>query len=470
MAITDGAGLPITACITSASPAEVTLVDETLDSGFLDARLNIIETFRQMGDHQHAAEQAEIAYAAAADHPAVLNALGNVRFDAALWADAMTFYRDAIARDPEFSDAHNNLGNALTRLGDLSGAVDAFNDALALRPDDPGILTNLGGAYQAAGDVEAALRHFDQALSRDKDHADAHWNRGLARLLTGDMEAGFADYEWRWKLPEFTPRHTGYPAWDGGEIAGKTLLVHSEQGYGDTIQFIRYAPVLKALGAKLLVETHKPLIELISNVDGVDQVVERGQNLPHFDVQAPIMSLPHLLKTPSCSPPYIFAPETTTFNFESGTNFKVGVVWAGRASHKNDANRTSALENFAELSKIADVKLYSLQVGERAEDLKTVPWGAEVKNLSPELKDFSVTADAINQLDLVISVDTAVLHLAGALNKPAWGLLPYAPDWRWLRDRNETPWYPSLTLFRQNQPGDWRGVFDAVRRRLENRA
>jgi tetratricopeptide (TPR) repeat protein len=440
----------------------------TADGHLLEARVNLCEALRQadaLNDALTLAGETASLFPHAA--PA-WNALGTVRYDRRDYIGALEAYDKALSLDPENIDAGVNRGNALARLHRLNEAADALEKALAQQPGHPTALVNLGGVRQALGDVAGALKLFDQALAIELDHADGIWNRGLARLLTGDLAGGFADYDVRWRLPEFTQRHADIPLWDGGALDGKTILVHSEQGYGDTLQFIRYAPLLAEKGATVIVETHGPLVRLLSLVEGVTLVIARGEEVPTVDLQAPVMSLPHLFETdansiPAATPYLKLAPDGEIDLGDIGDDKPViGFAWAGRPTHKNDLNRSIPLEDFQELVSGSDAQWVSLQIDDRGDQLSDVDWGADVLDLRPQIHDFAESATAIAALDLVITVDTAVAHLAGALGKPVWVLLPFAPDWRWQLERNDSPWYPSARLFSQPKIGDWDSVMKEV--------
>ncbi|MEE2760423.1 MAG: tetratricopeptide repeat protein [Pseudomonadota bacterium] len=432
-------------------------------------RINLARALARKGDRAGAQEYAALALEYAGDDAEKLNALASVYFDLGNLETAEELVRSALAGDPDLADARNNLGNILTCLGKPQEGIAEFKRALENDAKNAGYLTNLGGAQQAAGYLAAAMDSFEIAISIESDHADAHWNRGLARLLSGDLTAGFADYEWRWRLPEFRPRHQDIPGWSGGDLQNLTLLIHSEQGYGDTIQFVRYASLLSEQGAQVILETHAPLRRLLQSVPGVNQVLVRGEPLPDTSLQVPILSLPHIiattLETVPSPIPYLHPPADETIDMGGrvdGVDTRVGIAWSGRPSHKNDRNRSCSLSHFRPLSQIPGVRLFSLQLGDKDWELD----GDDIVDLAPQLEDFAATAAAIARLDLIVSVDTAVAHLAGAMGKPCWLILPFAPDWRWLLDRHDSPWYPSHLLFRQESPGDWSGVMKRVAEKL----
>ena len=450
------------------------------DSSLDDARLNLAGAQRQKGDAEEARALVADLLERQHDNAAALNLMGTIHFDSGIYRQAQACLEKALSIDVDLIDAHNNLGNTLVRLNRLSDAVDCFAAALSRKPDFVNALANQAAAFLAMGRVDDALSACQQAMALEGNHTDAHWNRGLARLISGDLTGGFADYEWRWQLPEFVLPYGEHNLWQGQNLSGKTLLVHSEQGFGDTLQMARYLPLLAEKGARLVVVTHQPLVTILAQSGIADVVLAKDSDIPAFDYHLPIMSLPLRFGTTLDSiPPAIdfFAEETgDQLTFDSGTELKIGLVWAGRPTHKNDQNRSIPLELFDQIAGMEDIGLVSLQVGIRADDLAAMPWRDGVRDVGRKLKNFYDTAQIINQLDLVITVDTAVAHLAGSMAKNCWVLLPYAPDWRWLQERDDSPWYESVTLFRQKAPPtaldpdtQWRPVINRVLTALEAR-
>jgi hypothetical protein len=295
-------------------------------------------------------------------------------------------------------------------------------------------------------------------------------------LLLGRLREGFAEYEWRWRMPGFaTPSRTfPQPMWDGTDLGQRTLFVHAEQGLGSAIQFVRYVGLLARRGSRVIIECRRPLHRLfetsLARPDGRVAVVRRGDTLPRFDCHAPLMSLPHLLGTTMQSIPaqipYLRAPpaDVTTWRERLAGSPRpwIGLVWAGNPKHENDHNRSMPAPYLAPLVTSARASFYSLQVPAAVEELAALPPG-KVSDLAPALGNFADTAAVIESLDLVVSVDTAVAHLAGALGKSVWLLLPYVPEWRWLLDREDSPWYSTMRLFRQHRAGDWTGVVERVK-------
>jgi tetratricopeptide (TPR) repeat protein len=385
---------------------------------------------------------------------------------------ALIRFRRALAVNPGAAEVHFNLGNTLRETGALEDAAEALARAVDLDPGHNRARANLGVTLRDLGRLDEALACFDAAIARDPGHADAHWNRALTLLLAGDFERGWAEYEWRWRATGMTPRDFPQPMWDGAPPEWRTILLHAEQGMGDCLHFIRYAPLVAAKGAKVVVECPAPLVGLVRSCAGIAEVVARGAELPEFDLHAPLMSLPGLLATRGdtipAETPYLRAPEHATTALEKvlaapAGRINIGIVWAGNPAHDNDRNRSCDPALFSRLAEIPGVALYSLQKDDRTGALAAPPLAAD---LSPVLEDFSDTAYAVAKLDLVVTVDTALAHLAGALGRPVWLALPFAPEWRWQLGRGDSPWYPSMRLFRQSRPGDWAGVFERIAQAL----
>jgi tetratricopeptide (TPR) repeat protein len=424
------------------------------------------------------------AIAISPEHAEAWNALGNIRQAAGDATAAEDAYRRALTARPDYAEALSNLGSALRAQGRLADAEIVLRQALAVRPDYANALANLGLVLQEQARWTEALDAYDRALAIDPGQPAAHGNRGMLLLLLGRMEEGFAEYEWRWRMPSFaTPRRDfARPLWDGHGSADKTLFVHAEQGLGSAIQFVRYAGLAASRCVRVILECQEPLARLfrqsLAGSGGpVAEVIVKGEAPPAFDRHAPLMSLPHLLGTTLATVPaaipYLRADERDvaqwTARLATAAGPRVGLVWAGNRRHENDRNRSMPAASLATLVARCDASFFSLQVPASADDLAAFPAG-RLTDLAPHLPDFAATAAALHALDLVISVDTAVVHLAGALGRPAWLLLPFVPEWRWLLDRQDSPWYPSLRLFRQASPGDWSGVLDQIAEVLRDRA
>jgi hypothetical protein len=306
------------------------------------------------------------------------------------------------------------------------------------------------------------------------DYAEAHLNEALLRLLIGDFDRGWAKYEWRWRIPSLALSERKFPLWRGADaIDGKTILIHSEQGLGDAIQFCRYVSLVAARGARVILEVEKPLCELMTGLAGASAIIPKGSPLPHVDMQCPMLSLPLAfgtrLETIPSATPYLSVSAQALKAWQTRLGPKarprVGLVWSGRSAHKNDRNRSISLRSLLSFFDI-DATFVSLQTDVRADDAAVMKDRGDILDCGDALEDFADTAALVSQLDLVIAADTSVAHLAGALAKPVWVLLPYVPDWRWLLARDDSPWYPTARLFRQSQIGKWDDVIAQVRAAL----
>ncbi len=386
-----------------------------------------------------------------------LNALGQP-------AEAVIAFTHALATVPMDAETHLNLGNAYAELDEADRAEHHIRHAIALQPAMTEAHASLGHLLAGLGRLEDAAACQTVAISLQPDFAAAHWNQGVALLLAGDMSAGWEKYEWRKRrFPQSFNSPPGLQ-WDGGPVHGRTILVLAEQGLGDTIQFARYLPMLAQRGARVVVECADSLVSLLAAIPGVTTACARGRR-PAHDVWVDQMSLPRLFRTTVDAVPYptaylqADAAKLAGWDRRLGEGIRVGLAWAGNPLHSNDARRSIPV---AELTPIIDAgrgSLISLQVGDRAADIRRLPG---VVDHSGQFTNWSETAAAIAAMDLVITVDTAVAHLAGALGIPTWVLLPHAPDWRWMLNRSDTPWYSCMRLFRQSQPGNWTAVIAEV--------
>lgn len=412
--------------------------------------------------------------------------------------EALASYTLAVELQPTYADAWSNRGNALLALGQTEAAIASVDRALALAPKAASSYLTRGNALQRAGHAGLALADYDraialrpdyvlaysnravslkhlhrledavassdQALALDPQHADTYWNRGLTLLLQGNLRQGFADYQWRWKRATFAPikRNFHQPMWLGETpLHGKSVLLYAEQGLGDSLQFVRYAQGLADLGARVVLEAEPALYEVFGTLAGVDQLVRQGQPLPAFDVHCPLLSLPLALGTDLDSipapVPYLHADPKRQALWQERlglrTGLRVGLVWSGSPTHQDDHNRSIPLATL--LAQLPSGPQYvSLQKEVRPSDQAALQAGG-LLHFGPQLQSFSDTAALCACLDLVISVDTSVAHLSGALGQRTWVLLPYLPDWRWLMQRSDSPWYPSARLYRQAQARDW---------------
>jgi tetratricopeptide (TPR) repeat protein len=398
--------------------------------------------------------------------------------DLGRYGEALASHERALAVQPGHAAALSNRGLSLHKLGRLDEAVASYDRALAVQPDYTDALVNRGVTLHGLKRFDEALASYDRAVALRPDHADAHFFGSLSQLLTGDFDRGWIDYEWRRKGASTGPSKRDFPQplWLGSEeIADKTILLYSEQGFGDTIQFCRYVPLVAARGARVILEVEEPLVGLLTGLAGTARTITKGNPLPDFDLQCPLLSLPLAFKTqletiPS-TVPYLRAPDQALLKWGARLPIKrrlrIGIAWAGNAKHIRDRERSIGLGDLLPLWDV-DATFVSLQKEARAADTATLSECADIIHFGHELAGFSDTAALISHLDLVISVDTAIAHLAGALGKPVWILLTYVPDWRWLLDRDDSPWYPTARLFRQSETREWNSVIACVRDALLN--
>lgn len=376
--------------------------------------------------------------------------------------DALALYDDALSRWPTLALLWNNRGNAFLELGLLDQAVKSYQHALELAPSLHDSRVALASCLQSQGNLQQAMVECARVLKAAPEHAEAHWNYALLMLLQGNYVNGFREYEWRWKKRRFTSplREFAEPRWHGGDLRGKTILVYAEQGLGDTLQFCRYLPLLAQRGAAVVFECHQPLVRLMETLGSDIRVLPFGEQLPPFDCHIPLLSIPYLLgstlETIPTAVPYLQVPEERRPFWQSVVPAtrrarKIGICWAGKT--KPDPGRSCPPELLHPLAELHGIAWVSLQVGQG--DVKP---DFPLIDLTMLLQDFSDTAALVEQLDLVITIDTSVAHLAGALGKQTWLLLPFSPDWRWGVERNDCAWYPTMRLFRQPVPADWETV------------
>ena len=449
-----------------------------LQPGYADAWYNRGNVLKELKLLEEAVESFARAASLRPGYTEAYNNCGNVLKELGRLEDALLSYDQAVDSQPDDAEAYNNRGNVLKEIGLFDAAQESYNRAIAFRPDYAEAYSNRGLLFQALGRLDDAIEDYNRAIACPSDYLDACWNKSLALLLAGNFAEGWPLYEWRWKLgsaASFT-RDFRVPLWRGDEpLAGKTILLHSEQGWGDVIQFCRYARLVAELGARVILEVGQPLAFLLKNLEGVSEIIVRGSALPPFDCHCPLMSLPlafhTTLDTIPKAPRYLETDKGTLKQWairlgEKGKP-RIGLAWAGRTTHANDRNRSVTLD--ALLSHLPGGFQYvSLQKEVCGSDQDTLQTGSEILHFGGEIVDFSDTAALCEHMDLVISVDTSVAHLAGALGKNVWVLLPFAPDFRWLLDRDDSPWYPSARLYRQDRPGNWTGVFQRVERELQN--
>jgi Tfp pilus assembly protein PilF len=406
------------------------------------------------------------------DYAEALSNRGLTLHELKRFEEALTSYDRALAVRPDYAEALYNRGNTLHGLRRYEEALTSYDRALAERPNYAEALYNRGLTLNELKRFEEALTSYDRALAVRPDYAEAHWNEALLRLLTGDFSRGWVKYEWRWKNESLAPRKRNFSQtlWLGAEaLDGKTILLHSEQGFGDTIQFCRYVPLVAARGARVILEVPRPLSKLMSPLSGAEQIVSNGDPLPDFDIHCPLLSLPLAfgtrLETIPSATPYLRASSQSLMNWDTRLgprrHPRIGLAWSGSPMNRNDQNRSIGLSSLLPLLDI-EATFVSLQKDVRTDDVTVLNDQTDLLHFGDALEDFSDTAALISTLDLVISVDTSIAHLAGALAKPVWVLLPFIPDWRWLLDRDDSPWYPRARLFRQNEPRAWDAVIARI--------
>jgi len=414
------------------------------------------------------------------DFAEAYNHLGIVLNEQGCSERAIEYYTQAIRLDPQYAEAYNNLGVSCKAMEQFDEAIENYRHALRLDPDFEDAYCNLANILRDLGQCREAIDNYKRAIQLDLSSNKAYWNLTLATLLSGDFLEGWKNYRQHRNtlmdkitgLPD-----SGKPRWVGSSFSGKRLFIYYEQGLGDIIQLARYLPLVKSRGGTVILETLEPLLELLHSFDCIDDIIEYSTNdksFVEFDLYTSLVDMPNIFGTmvdtvPDDVPYFYAEPQKAQYWHEqlAGDDFKVGIVWAGSPTHGFDQYRSCKLADFAPLANIRGVQLYGLQKGVAAAQMDEAPWAMQIVNISKHFQNLADTAAAIENLDLVISVDTSVLHLAGAMGKPTWALIPFAPEWRWMMDRNDSPWYPTMKLFRQETWGDWHGVFARVAQHLQ---
>lgn len=432
---------------------------------------NLAVAFAEQGQRAEAIPRYEQALRLKSNYPEAHFNLGNALKAERRFAEAAASYQRALQLRPDWPEARMALGLALSAQGKLDEAVACHHQALTLRPNYAEAHNNLALVLQTQGKLDEVLAHFDQSVQLAPNFAAAHANRAQVWMLLGHYRRGWPEYEWRWQLPGMHLPPLQRPLWDGAPLAGRTILLWTEQGVGDTLQFIRYAALVQKMGARVLLAAPSSLLPLLRSCPGIDQLLPREEPLPEFDVHAPLPSLPGIfgisLATVPAPIPYLQADPGLIQHWRreigSAETFKIGIAWQGSPSYPGDLHRSIPLRHFAPLAQVPSIRLFSLQKGLGTEQLSEVNGRFDVVDWSDRLDEttgaFMDTAAVMHCLDLVITSDTATAHLAGALGLRAWVALPLSPDWRWLLDRTDSPWYPSLRLFRQTQLDNWDEVF-----------
>ena len=453
-----------------------------LKPNYPEAHSNLGTAFQEQGRLDEAVASCQQALRLKPDSAEAHHNLGIVLGKQDKLDEAMAGFQQALRLKPDYPDAHHNLGVVLGKQDKLDEAMASLQQALRLKPNYPDAHNNLGLVLGRQGRLDEAVASYQQAVQLKPDYPEANWNLGLAWLQMGRFEQGWAGYEWRWKckefgsLPPFQP-----PLWDGSPLDGRTILVHAEQGLGDTLQFIRYVPSLHQRGGRVILLCQPPLVRFLTNCPSIERLLAHGDPLPELDVHVPLLSLPRLLGTTlesvPADVPYLEAEpqlvETWRHRLGLYRGFKVGIVWQGNPKFRLDRFRSIPLAQFAPLARVPGVHLLSLQKGAGCEQLPALQERFPVTDLGSQLDEttgaFQDTAAVMKNLDLVITLDTAIAHLAGALGVPVWVALHDIPDWRWLLNRDDCPWYPTMRLFRQTRPGQWEDVFHRIAEALQRR-
>jgi tetratricopeptide (TPR) repeat protein len=485
-----------------------------LQPEFAEAHGNLGNVLRELGRHEQALASCRLGVQLKPDFTIGHNSLGAVYSALRRWDEAGKSFREALRLNPNYPEAHTNLGAVLRELGRLTEAEAELREALRLRPEmieahialarvqlDANRLEaaeascrealrlrpNLSEALQALGMIdmllarpEQALDWYRQAVALDPNEPSLHRNVAIALLLMGRYAEGWAEYEWRWRCPEAGERPSPQPLWDGSSLEGRTIVLYGEQGLGDTVQFVRYARLARERGGRVVVAAQNSILPLLRSADGVDDVVALGDPLLFFDVHAGLIDVARIVgtteKTIPADVPYIEVEAQLVEHWRqelaSLGGFKVGIAWQGKPSFYFDRFRSMPLKEFAPLAAVPGITLISLQKGFGSEQIAALDGLFKVVDLGPQLDEraaFLDTAAVIKNLDLVIASDSATAHLAGALGVPVWLATPFSPDWRWLLARDDSPWYPTMRLFRQERRGDWRHVFQRMAMALAER-
>ncbi|CAA6603208.1 Glycerol-3-phosphate acyltransferase PlsX (fragment) [Rhodospirillaceae bacterium LM-1] len=413
------------------------------------------------GEHDLAQKQARALLAASPNHDGAMHLLGLCALRQGRNDEAVAWLGEAVLRNPADGDRLAAFGMAQKAAGNVAGALQSLEQAASLLPHNAQIRINQANLLQDQGDFDKALDLYRQAARIDPNNALLRYNLGLSLLTLGQFEEGWAEAEWRWKAACLDLERVDFnaPAWKGEELQGKTLLLWTEQGLGDTIMFCRYVPILAERGVRVLLQAPKSLHPLLSSLQGLAGLFAEGDPLPPFDAQAPLLAVPGrmgtILQTIPGQTPYLHATTERIAAWRDKLKHlkgvKIGLGWRGNPAHANDANRSLPAELLAPLFKINGMDWIGVQPDPG-------PCPPPIFNAGPELVDWGDTAGLMTNLDLMIAVDSSAAHLAGALGIPCWLLLPYLPDWRWLLKRQDSPWYPTFSLFRQQSPQDWPGV------------
>jgi Tfp pilus assembly protein PilF len=447
-----------------------------------EAHFNLANVLRDLKRHDAAIASYNRAISLKPDFPEAYLNLGLVLQDLSRHAESCEMYRKAVSQRPNFGEARNNFGDSLRILGKYDQAIAELTLARSLLPRSVEVHSNLGNAYQDDAQLPQAIESYRRAIEIDPTNASAQYNLGLALLLKGDLEQGWPQYEWRRKVKRLAAAQFDFPQaiWDGSNLSGKRILLHAEQGLGDTIHFVRYVPLVATRGGGIILASQKELAPLLRRMPGIEQLITPDDPLPPFDVHCPLPSLPGVFHTTlenlPRQIPYLSPDPAEVETWKSklrmepaDRRLKVGIAWAGRPQHSNDHNRSISVDLLRPvIEQQAVARFISLQKGTATSQLRDLPPGVEVLDVSQDLTDFAQTGALLANLDLVITVDTSVAHLAGAMGVEVWVLIPVNPDWRWMLGREDSPWYPTMRLFRQQRFGSWDQPIDRLAKALQD--
>jgi tetratricopeptide (TPR) repeat protein len=475
--------LGTTLCQSGQNAGAIACIEQALriEPCYPEALNNLGLVFAACGESERAIASFQRAIERNSIFPEAYLNLGNALNDQLRLDEAMICYRRVIELKPSNPDALSNLAGVLKELGRMDEAIEYYRQALQIEPSARELNYNLGVALWETGEIAAAVDFIRRAIDLSPNYAQAHHALSMLLLLQGDFSDGWAEYEWRWQTGHLQARAFTQPLWDGRSLRDKTIVLHTEQGFGDTIQFIRYASAVKNWGGTVIVNCEKELVPLLSTCSNIDRIIARPHPLPPLDVHAPLLSLPRILRTTlNTIPrevPYLFADPSLVESWRTKLNgisgFRIGINWKGKPRRDMMRQRDINPNFFARLTDIPGIQLISLQKDSGLLELPSLPMPHSIVDLGDfdaACGAFMDTAAVMMSLDLVITSDTSIAHLAGALGVPVWVALPYVPDWRWLLDRSDSLWYPTMRLFRQKQPGDWAGVFEAIQKALRERA
>ncbi|HMD86993.1 MAG TPA: tetratricopeptide repeat protein [Terriglobia bacterium] len=468
-----------------------------------EAYQHLGEAQERLGDLQAAANSYQRAVTLKPGAPDLYCHLARVLYQGGALQPAVELYQRALALDPNRYEIYNDLGLVLTNLGNFGAAVDAFRRSLKLNPRSAKTIASLGYFFECKGDLISAAEAYRDAIKLDSqlvaayadlgfvlyglgelaeatdcfhrlrrlrpDSAEATANLGIIHLLQGDLSAGWAEYESRGKVGVGDDRRLVQRRWKGEPLGGERILLYAEQGFGDTLQFVRYVPLVTARGGQVVLEVQPELRRLLSGTEGAVHVMSRGETLPEFTWQCPLLSLPLAfgtgLNTIPARVPYVYPDPARVEAWQqrlAGNTRRIGLAWGGNPSHHRDRLRSIPLDQFVPLMNVAGTTFYSLQFGPGSEQVKRLPPDVRLIDLGEELRDFAETAAIVSHLDLVITIDSSLAHLAGAMGKPVWILLNKGCDWRWFLEREDSPWYPTARLFRQTTAGGWQEVVNRI--------